>query len=103
MLAAALGRHVGHGAFENLQQRLLNALAADVAGDGGVLVLLGNFVDLINIDEALLGLLDVAVRSLQQLQNNVFDVPADVASLGQSGGVNNAERHIQTARRTSPQ
>src|SRR6266404_9019952 len=97
MLAATLGRHVGNGAFENLKQRLLDPLAADIAGDGGVFVLLGNLVDLINIDDALLGLLDVAVRSLQKLQNNVFDVLADIASLGQSGGVNNGERHIQHA------
>src|SRR5258707_1545236 len=100
MLAATLGRHVGDGAFENLKQGLLNALAADVPGDGGIFVLLGDFVDLINIDDALLGLLDVAVRSLQKLQNNVFDVLADVASLGQSGGVNNGERHIEHARKS---
>src|SRR5258707_4029747 len=100
MLAATLRRHVGHGAFENLQQRLLNALAADVAGDGGVFVLLGNFVDLINIYDALLGLLDVTVRSLQKRQTNVFDVLADIASLGQSGGVNNGELHIEHSRKS---
>ena len=34
MLAPALGRHVGHRALQDFQQRLLHALAADVPGDG---------------------------------------------------------------------
>ena len=33
VLAAALGRHGRDGAFEDLQQRLLHALAGDVACD----------------------------------------------------------------------
>ena len=33
MLAAALRRNIGDGAFEQLQQRLLDALARNVAGD----------------------------------------------------------------------
>src|SRR5258708_5801750 len=100
MLAATLGRHVGNGAFENLKQRLLDPLAADIAGDGGVFVLLGNLVDLININDALLGLLDVAVGSLQKLQNNIFHVFTYVARLGQRGGVNDRERHIEHARKS---
>ena len=36
MLAAALRRHGGDGAFHDLQQRLLHALARHVAGDRGV-------------------------------------------------------------------
>ena len=56
MLAAALRRNVGDGAFENLQQRLLHAFAGNIAGDRRVLVLLGDLVDLIDIDDALLRL-----------------------------------------------
>ena len=33
VLAATLWRHVGDGALEDLEQTLLHALAADVAGD----------------------------------------------------------------------
>jgi hypothetical protein len=39
VLAPALGRHVGLGALEDLQQRLLHTLAGDVAGDRRVLAL----------------------------------------------------------------
>src|SRR5215469_7802555 len=97
MLAAALGRHIGDGPFENLEQSLLDALTADVAGDGGVFVLLGDLVDFVDIDDALLGFLDVAVGGLQQLQNNVFDVFANVASFGERGGVDDSKGHIEHA------
>ncbi len=36
VLAAAVGRHVAHRSLQYLQKRLLNALAAHVACDGGV-------------------------------------------------------------------
>jgi hypothetical protein len=36
VLAAALGRHVGDGALEDLEQRLLHALARHVARDRDV-------------------------------------------------------------------
>src|SRR5205823_8433851 len=54
MLAAALRRHVRDGAFEDLQQRLLDAFTRDVAGDRGVLVLPADLVDLVDVDDALL-------------------------------------------------
>ena len=62
MLAAALRRHVGDRAFQNLQQRLLNAFARDIACDRRVLVLAADLVDLVDVDDALLALLDVAAR-----------------------------------------
>src|SRR5271154_3419338 len=95
VLAAALGRHVGDGAFENLEEGLLNAFAADIAGNGGVFVLFGDLVDFVYIDDALLGLLNVTIGGLQQLQNDVFDVFADVASLGEGGSVDYGEGNIQ--------
>ena len=55
VLAPALRRHVGDGALQDLEQRLLHALAADVAGDRGVLALAGDLVDLVDIDDAALG------------------------------------------------
>ena len=92
MLAAALGRHVGDGAFENLQQRLLHAFTRDVAGDRRILVLAADLVDFVDVDDALLRLLDVATGGLQQLQDDVLDVLADVARFGERGGVDNRER-----------
>ena len=91
VLAAALRRHVGDRAFENLQQRLLDAFARHVAGDRRVLVLAADLVDLVDVDDPLLALLDVAAGGLQQLEDDVLDVLADVARLGQRRRVDDRE------------
>ncbi len=95
VLAAALRRHGRNGAFEDLQQRLLHTLAADVTGDRRVLALAGNLVDLVDVDDASLGLLDVEIGRLNQLEQNVFDVFTDVAGLGERGCVGHCERHVE--------
>src|SRR5437868_4540303 len=64
VFAPALRRNVGDRAFENLEQRLLYALTTDVAGNGRILVLLGDLIDLVDIDDALLRLLHVAIGGL---------------------------------------
>jgi hypothetical protein len=67
VLAAALGRHVRDGALDDLEQRLLHALARHVAGDAGVVALAADLVDLVDVDDAALRPLDVVVGVLQQL------------------------------------
>ena len=95
VLAATLRRHRGRRALEDLQQRLLHALTGDVAGDRRVLALAGDLVDLVDVDDPGLGLLDVEVGGLDQLEQDVLDVLADVAGLGQRGGVGDRERDVQ--------
>src|SRR3569833_421982 len=95
VLAAALRRHARRGALQDLQQRLLNAFAGDVARDRGVLALAGDLVDLVDVDAAGLGLLDVVVGGLDQLQQDVLDVLADVAGLGEGGRVGDGERNVE--------
>ena len=95
VLAPTLRRHRGGGALEDLQQRLLDALAGDVAGDRRVLALAGDLVDLVDVDDPGLGLLDVVVGGLDQLEQDVLDVLADVAGLGERGGVGDRERHVE--------
>ena len=97
VLAPALGRHRGGRALEDLEQRLLHALAGDVAGDRRVLALAGDLVDLVDVDDAGLGLLDVVVGGLDQLEEDVLDVLADVARLGERGGVGDGERDVEHA------
>ena len=98
VLAPALRRHVGDRALEDLEQRLLHALARDVARDRGVLGLAGDLVDLVDVDDAVLGALDVEVGGLDELEEDVLDVLADVAGLGQRGGVGDGEGHVEDAR-----
>jgi hypothetical protein len=69
MLATALRGHRGDGAFHDLEQRLLHALAGDVAG--GVVGLAADLGDLVDIDDAALGALDVVLGRLQQLEERL--------------------------------
>ena len=98
VLAPALRRHRGDRALHDLQQRLLHALAGDVAGDRGVVGLAADLVDLVDVDDAALRPLDIVVGRLQQLQDDVLDVLADVAGLGQRRGIRHGERHVEDAR-----
>jgi hypothetical protein len=63
-----LRRHVGDRPLEDLEERLLDALARHVARDRGVLVLAADLVDLVDVDDALLAFLDVAAcRSFRMM------------------------------------
>ena len=97
VLASALRRDRGHGALEDLQERLLHALARNVPGNGGVLALARDLVDLIDVDDALLGLFDVIVGGLDEFEEDVLNVLADVAGLGQGRGVGDGERDVEAA------
>src|SRR5262249_15529500 len=79
-------------------QRLLHALAGDIARDRRVVGLARDLVDLVDVDDPGLRLLDVEVGGLDQLQQDVLDVLADVAGLGQSGRVGDRERDVEDPR-----
>ncbi len=97
VLAATLGRYRRGGALQDLEQCLLHAFAGHITGDRWVLGLAGDLVDLVDVDDPGLGLLDVEIGSLDQLQENVLDVLADVTGLGQRGRVRNGERNVEHA------
>src|SRR5258708_5637194 len=98
VLAPALGRHRSDRALDQLQERLLHALARHVAGDGGVVALPRDLVDLVDVDDAALRLLDVVVALLQQLLDDVLDVLADVARFRERRRVRDHEGDVQQAR-----
>src|ERR1700736_5411915 len=98
MLAAALRRNRGNRALHDLQQRLLHALARDVAGDRRGVGFAADLVDFVDIDDAALRPLDIIVGRLQQLENDVLDVLADIAGFGQRRRVRHRERHIENPR-----
>src|SRR5207253_1510920 len=79
MLATALRRHVGDGALQDLEQRLLHPLARDIAGDRGVVRFARDLVDLVDVDDTPLGAGDIEVGGLDQAEQDVLDVLADVA------------------------
>ena len=82
VLASALRRDIADGAFKDLEQRLLDAFARDIAGDGNIFGLAPDLVDFIDVDDAALGAGDIEVRGLEQAQDDVLDILADVAGFG---------------------
>ena len=95
VLASALGGYVDHRAFEELEESLLHALAADVARDAGVVRLAGYLVDLVDEDDTALRLGHIVVGHLQESREDALHVLADIARLCEDGGVDDGERHVQ--------
>ena len=85
VFAAALRRHIADGSFKNFQERLLHTLTGDVACNADILCLASDFVDLVNINDAHFGALDVVVGILEEPQNNVFNILANVAGCRATG------------------
>ncbi len=69
----------------------------NIAGDRRILVLAPDLIDFVDVDDAGLGAADIAVGRLQQLQDDVLDIFADVAGFGERGGIDDGEGHIQHA------
>ena len=95
VLAAALGRDGCHGALEYLEEGLLDAFAGHVAREGRVLAFAGDLVDLVDVDDAALSFLDVVVGRLEQPDEDVFDVFADVAGFGEGRRVGDRKRNAE--------
>src|SRR5262249_14851381 len=98
VLAAALRRNRGDRPFHDLQQSLLHALTRHVARDRRVVGFARNLIDLVDVDDAALRALDVVVGRLQQLENDVLDVLADIAGFGQRRRIRHRERHVENPR-----
>src|SRR5437868_4612716 len=95
MLAAAFGRYTRHRALDDLEQCLLHAFTRDVTGDRWIVTLARDLVDLVDIYDATLAALDIVIGILQQRQDDVLDVFANVAGLGQRGGIRDGERDLE--------
>ena len=95
MLAASLGRNAGDRSFDQLEQRLLHALAGDIARDGRIFRFAADLVDFVDIHDAPLGALDIVIGALEELQNDVLHVLAHITGFGKRGGIGDRERHIE--------
>ena len=98
MLAATLRWNIRDGSFEDLEKSLLYTFAGDVASDRRVLVLATDLVDLVDVDDAALSAGDVTFGRLEQLEDDIFDIFADVTGLSKGGGVNDGKGHIEHLR-----
>ena len=98
MLPASLRRNVGRGAFNQLQQRLLDALSRYVTRDGRVRALPCDLVYLVDVDDAVLSLGNVVVGGLDEAEQDVLNVLPHVACFRQRSSVCDGERYIENLR-----
>ncbi len=98
MLASALRGNGCDSTFQNFKKRLLHALAGYVAGDRHILALAGYFVYFVKIDDAALRCFEVVIGCLDELEQNILDILANIAGFRQRGRVRDGERHVQDAR-----
>ena len=94
MLSASLRRYRCNRSLEDLKQCLLYALTGYISRDGHVLGLLGDLIDLIDIDDTVLGTLNVVICRLNNLQEDILYIFADITCLCQRRGICNRKRHI---------
>ena len=94
VLAPGLRRNVRNRALDDLEKRLLHAFSGNIARDRGVIGLAGDLVDLVDVDDAVLGALNIA-GALDQAQENVLDILADVPGLGEGGRVSDRKGNIE--------
>src|ERR687896_59979 len=97
VLPSALGRNARGSALEDLEECLLHSFSRDVTCDRRVLGLARDLVYFVDVDDPGLCALDVVIRSLDQFQQDVLDVFADIAGLCQRGGVGDRKRHVEHA------
>lgn len=104
MLALAARRELDDVALEHLQQGLLDALVARVGRDGVVGAgLAGDLVELIEVDDAVLGFLDILVGRVVEVADGELDIGADKACLCEARGVRDGERHVEELREVGEQ
>ena len=95
MFAAALGRNIARTALQNFQKRLLHAFARDIPGNAHVIGFASDLIDFINVNDPDLGAFHIVIGILEQPQNDVFDVFADVPGFSQRRRIGNTKWHIQ--------
>src|SRR5208282_4891570 len=84
--------------LDDLQESLLDSLARHVARDGDVLALARDLVDLIDVHDTALGGPYVSAGVLDELEQDVLDVLADVAGLRKRSGVGHGEGDFELPR-----
>ena len=95
MLAAALGGDIGHDALEHLEKRLLHAFTGDIACDRDIVGCLADLVDLVDVDDSSLCGIQVVVCCLEEFEQQILDIFADISRFGECRGITDGEWDIQ--------
>ena len=85
MAALAACREFDDGSFEHFEERLLHALVAGIGGDGVVRAgFSGDFVEFVEVDDAVLGFFNVLVCRIVEVSYGDFYIRADEAGFGEA-------------------
>lgn len=94
MLDGPYLRNVNDVAFDNLEKRVLDPLAGNVAADAHVSTALSDFVGFVNVHDAPLAPLNVLAAFEVQLEQHALHVFANVPGLRQARRVGNHKRNV---------
>ena len=97
VLATTLWWHRRGCSFNDLEQSLLNTFTGDVPGDRGVLTFASHLVDFIDVDDSHFSALSIKFSSLNEFEQNVFNIFANVTGLGQCGGISDSKGNIENS------
>ncbi len=95
MFTSALRWNIGNGAFEHLEQALLDTFTGDVTGDRNIAAGLADLVHLVDVQDSALGRFDIKVSRVQQFEQQVLDVFTDVTCFGQCGRIADGKGNVQ--------
>jgi hypothetical protein len=73
---------------------LLDAFPGNVTGNRGIIRFAGDFINLIDVDDAALGFVYIVISVLQQGKDDVFNVLTDIAGLCQTGCIRDRKRYV---------
>ena len=77
--------HRDFGFLHEFQEIGLHSAPADIAP--GKLAGRGDLVDFVNVNDAVLGALDIPIRASNQIPHQILDVTSHIAGFGELGGV----------------
>ena len=95
MLASTLWRHAGNRTLDQLEECLLHTFTGDISGNGNIFGFLGDLIDLINIDNAHLGCLDIKICCLDQLEQDVLYIFTYITCLCQCRSICDGKRYAK--------
>ena len=95
MLAASLRRDIDDVALQEFQHCLLNTFSGNVTGDGRIVALACDLVDLVNKDYSPLSLGHIVVCLLKETCQDAFHIFAHITGLGEDSRIHDGERNAQ--------
>ena len=95
VLSAALRRNRGNRALEYFKESLLHTFSGDISGDRYIFALFGDFVNFIDVNNAVFGTFHIFSRCLNQFEQDVLNILTDITGLCERGCIRNRKGHIQ--------